>query len=193
MRGDVDRLGQGFWRLDGERIAVAKLIQPRRERWPRGACGCRPPLPGHGPDVHGRHSPARRCGQVDDHRRLIARLAAALRRCARHRPVESVQWRAISATPRAHAGPRHRRGRVHPLDGDAGSPGRLCSGQTPKRCGCSMRGEAVVLSRRSGSSVGRSRRSRGRRTRIVVTTPGGVTLWQAAKSGHSSRSPTFSL
>ena len=100
-------------------------------------------------------------------------------------PTQPVQRRRDPRRPRAHAGPRHRPRRVHPLDGDAWAPRRAVAVATPQavararrrrvRRGCS--------SRPSASGRSRSRSPAHADTTVVVVNPGWGDAVQASKAG----------
>ena len=120
-------------------VILRRLLTPPGRaivaRWP--AC-CRSSSAGRGARAVGRlayplgggrtpsASPARPGRQVDAHERHHRPPPRRGERGdgAGHRPVLTVHRRRHPRRPGAHAGPRHRSGRVHPVDGDAWPPRR---------------------------------------------------------------------
>ena len=97
----------------------------------------------------------------------VARAAGRHRRRARHRPVVAVHRRRHPRRPGAHVRPRHRRRRVHPLDGHPWPPRWALAGHPRGRARARRRrvalgGDRDGGRRPGGGGGGRRRRHHGR-------------------------------
>ena len=137
----------------------------RRARWPRRTCGGSPGVPadGTGADLGHHRRSRRRKVDADQLAHRTPQRARSAGGGARHRSVFPVQrWR-DPGRPGSDGRPRTRPSRLHPIDGDAGSPRR--SGTRRARGGagagrCRLR-LGAGRDRRGRTGRGRHRRAGG--------------------------------
>ena len=98
-------------------------------------------------------------------------------------PSTPVHRRRHPRRPGAHAGARHRRRRVHPLDGHPRPPRRARAAPRRRRCACSTPPAAVGPRRDRRRRPGRGRDRRRADTTVVVVNPGWGDGVQANKAG----------
>ena len=143
----------------GDRAAIARLLSLVERGGDEAREIGRLASPARWQRLHGRAHRRPGCRQVHAHQRHHRPPAQPDDRGRRagDRPVVAVHRRGDPRRPGAHAGPRHRPRRVHPLDGHPRPPRRAVAGRA--------RGGAAARRRRSTVDPRRDRRRRPGRGR----------------------------